>query len=430
MNNKTKTLLAGTVGAAGLLAVSAQPASANTTVKIQPGDSVWHFAQKYGVSIQSIETLNKINSDTHLIYAGSSLEIPTANKAATPKQTSTKPVTNTYVVKTGDTLWSIARAHNMSVDSLRSMNNIASDNDLIIAGQTLSVVAKAHTTPGATAATTQTATSVTERTPQVVPAKSAAVATTQQAAIPAPATTTTTESQTSSAQTSSASSIATSSSTTTSATQQPTTAAPTVATSSSTEATTTTTSSSTDAKAETSVAATPAPSQTSTTTQTAPATTAVTSQQANTTAAIPTVHESTQATAPTATDYKQAATNPVSSASNAAAVTIAQKYLGTPYVWGGTTPSGFDCSGFTQYVYAQLGKSIGRNTIAQESAGTQIAVSQAQPGDLLFWGSKGNTYHVAIYAGNNTYIAAPQEGQNVSYGNMAYYMPSFAVHVN
>uniref|UniRef100_UPI002941D921 C40 family peptidase n=1 Tax=Ligilactobacillus saerimneri TaxID=228229 RepID=UPI002941D921 len=117
-------------------------------------------------------------------------------------------------------------------------------------------------------------------------------------------------------------------------------------------------------------------------------------------------------------------------ANNGSVVSIANRYLGTPYAWGGTTPQGFDCSGFTQYVYGQAGKSIGRNTVAQESAGSQIPVSQAQPGDLLFWGSRGSSYHVAIYAGNGRYIAAPTEGQSVSYGNTAYYTPSFAVHVN
>jgi len=84
----------------------------------------------------------------------------------------------------------------------------------------------------------------------------------------------------------------------------------------------------------------------------------------------------------------------------------------------------------TQYVYAHFGKQIGRNTIAQESAGAHIPVSQAQVGDLLFWGTPGSTYHVAIYLGGNSFVAAPEPGQSVKIGNMAYFMPSFAVHVN
>ena len=112
-------------------------------------------------------------------------------------------------------------------------------------------------------------------------------------------------------------------------------------------------------------------------------------------------------------------------------VSTAKQYLGTPYVWGGKTPAGFDCSGFTSYVYQQAtGKSIGSYTVAQESAGTQEAVSQASAGDLLFWGSKGSTYHVGIYLGNNQYIAAPQPGESVKISTISgYFMPSFAVKV-
>ena len=112
-------------------------------------------------------------------------------------------------------------------------------------------------------------------------------------------------------------------------------------------------------------------------------------------------------------------------------VNTAKQYIGTPYVWGGKTPAGFDCSGFTSYVYQQAtGKSIGGYTVAQESAGTQEAVSQASAGDLLFWGSKGSTYHVGIYLGNNQYIAAPQPGESVKISTISgYFMPSFAVKV-
>ncbi|WP_225427030.1 C40 family peptidase [Companilactobacillus kedongensis] len=113
-------------------------------------------------------------------------------------------------------------------------------------------------------------------------------------------------------------------------------------------------------------------------------------------------------------------------------ISTAKQYIGTPYVWGGKTPSGFDCSGFTSYVYQQaLGKSIGSYTVAQEGAGTQESVSQASAGDLLFWGSKGSTYHVGIYLGNNQYIAAPKPGDSVKIATVSsYFMPSFAVHVN
>jgi Cell wall-associated hydrolases (invasion-associated proteins) len=139
------------------------------------------------------------------------------------------------------------------------------------------------------------------------------------------------------------------------------------------------------------------------------------------------------ASAPAATESTtQAPTDTNSSTSDAEnVINTAKKYLGTPYVWGGKTPSGFDCSGFTGYVYQEaLGKSIGTYTVAQEGAGTTESVSSASAGDLLFWGSQGSSYHVAIYLGNNQYIAAPQPGESVKISSISsYFMPSFAVKV-
>ncbi|MGY3723918.1 Cell wall-associated hydrolase, NlpC family [Granulicatella balaenopterae] len=111
------------------------------------------------------------------------------------------------------------------------------------------------------------------------------------------------------------------------------------------------------------------------------------------------------------------------------AIAIAQQYIGVPYVWGGTTPSGFDCSGLVQYVYAQMGINLPRVTYNQENAGTRISLSEAQPGDLLFWGAAGASYHVAIYAGNETFIHAPTFGQTVQFSTFQYNRPSFAVRL-
>ena len=110
-------------------------------------------------------------------------------------------------------------------------------------------------------------------------------------------------------------------------------------------------------------------------------------------------------------------------------VSYAESFIGVPYVYGGTTPSGFDCSGFVQYVYNHFGKSLPRTTTQQENCGTQIPVSQAQPGDLYFWGNKGSAYHVAICVGNGKNIAAPEPGQSVSIGSTQYFQPSFAVRL-
>lgn len=89
----------------------------------------------------------------------------------------------------------------------------------------------------------------------------------------------------------------------------------------------------------------------------------------------------------------------------------AEKYIGTPYVSGGSSPSGFDCSGFTQYVYAQQGISIPRSSDGQLAAGT--VVSDPQPGDIIY--SPG---HVAIYAGDGMMIDSPRPGKSVQYRAM------------
>lgn len=89
-------------------------------------------------------------------------------------------------------------------------------------------------------------------------------------------------------------------------------------------------------------------------------------------------------------------------------LSIAKQYLGVPYRWGGTTPKGFDCSGFTSYVYRQLGVSLPRTSYSQSRAGTSISRSNLQPGDLVY-----GPGHVGIYVGNGSYIHAPSPGQSV-----------------
>ena len=109
----------------------------------------------------------------------------------------------------------------------------------------------------------------------------------------------------------------------------------------------------------------------------------------------------------------------------------ASKYLGTPYVWGGKSPSGFDCSGFVQYVFKETyGMDIGGWTGAQENIGTRISVAEAQPGDLYFWGAPGATYHVAIATGGGNYIHASQPGTPLEYNSTQWFTPQFAVRVN
>ena len=112
---------------------------------------------------------------------------------------------------------------------------------------------------------------------------------------------------------------------------------------------------------------------------------------------------------------------------------ISLTHQNIPYVWGGKTTAGFDCSGLTAYVYGKAGASIPSYTVAEENYVKTMDVktpadvtANAQTGDLLFWGGHGQTYHVAIYIGNGQYVAAPQPGMNVEVEPVStYFMPSF-----
>jgi cell wall-associated NlpC family hydrolase len=96
-------------------------------------------------------------------------------------------------------------------------------------------------------------------------------------------------------------------------------------------------------------------------------------------------------------------------------VGIAMRYLGTPYVWGGASPSGFDCSGFVMYVYAQIGISLPHSSYAQYGYGSPVSRSQLQPGDLVFFDGLG---HVGIYVGGGSFIHAPHTGDVVKISSL------------
>jgi len=102
--------------------------------------------------------------------------------------------------------------------------------------------------------------------------------------------------------------------------------------------------------------------------------------------------------------------SPVAVPSRGNVVSIAMQYLGVPYVWGGASPSGFDCSGFTMYVYAQIGVSLPHYTGAQYAMGVAVPRDQLQPGDLVFFDGLG---HEGMYIGNNQFIHAPHTGDVV-----------------
>ena len=460
LNNTTKKILFGTVGAAGLFLASSASVNADTAHHVVKNDTVWDLSQKYGVSIQSIEQLNKINTDTHLIREGQTLTIPTTGKTAAKTATKTSQVT----VKAGDTLWALAQKYGTTVEKLRQLNGLASDAYLIHVGDVIKVDGQVTTTTTTNAQATSTVSSEANQTSQAASTASSEANQTSQAA----ATASSEASQTSQATSTASSEASQAASTSQAATpyvaanhvtytvqagdslytiaqkygvtvdslrqantlgatlqvgQSLTVNDPTknpqasVATSQAeqTPAQTTTTSQATQAT-QTTQAATTTNQVAQTTSQ--PAAQTQTSQASQT----------TQASQQTQASQAQVATP--SSYSVSALLSYAQTFTGVPYVLGGTTPAGFDCSGFTQYVFNHFGKNIGRTTYQQQYAGTKLAVSSAQPGDLLFWGAYGSAYHVGIYLGGSSYIAAPEPGESVSVKSFTYYQPSFAVHVN
>lgn len=119
--------------------------------------------------------------------------------------------------------------------------------------------------------------------------------------------------------------------------------------------------------------------------------------------------------------------NPASSSKGASIVATAKKYLGVKYVYGGASPSGFDCSGLVKYVCAKNGISMSRTSAAQANQGKAVSWSNLQPGDLLFFAKNGRVHHVGIYVGGGQMIHAPHTGAVVRYDsiNTAYRKKEF-----
>jgi cell wall-associated NlpC family hydrolase len=111
------------------------------------------------------------------------------------------------------------------------------------------------------------------------------------------------------------------------------------------------------------------------------------------------------------TTAQRARTLQASQAFGLRVVGYAKRFLGVPYVWGGSSPHGFDCSGFVRYVYAHFGVRLPRTSYAQFGDGHRVSRRSLRPGDLVFFDAVG---HVGIYIGNGRFIHAPHTGTRVS----------------
>lgn len=369
--NLLMTALA-TLSASGALLTTGASALADSYTVVK-NDTLWGLSKKYGVSVSDLKKANGVSG--HLIYVGQKLQIPTkSTKATKTAKTSTSTSTvdttsTTHTVVKGDTLWSLAKKYGVSVSTLMKANNLSSSTILI--GQSLNLRAgmTAYGVNGVTTGSSSTAASTNT----------------------ASSTSTTASSQAPKAKKSTTTNTSSNSNTSTSA---------------NTQSQSTASNSSASTMTNTNTAA----------------------SNANTTSSTNTAASSSQAVSQAPTASTSTATT-TASASASAITSYALTFLGVPYVWGGTTPSGFDCSGLVQYVYSHFGINLGRTTYTQQYAGTKISVASAQAGDLYFWGSYGSAYHVAIALGGGQYVMAPAPGQNVMTGSVSSYTPSFAVRV-
>ncbi|MCC4348742.1 LysM peptidoglycan-binding domain-containing protein [Lactobacillus reuteri] len=313
-------------------------------------------------------------------------------------------------VQSGDTVWGFAQQYATTVDSISTANQLA-DPNVIYVGQQLVIPSSAIS--AASAAATVAAPTATDN----ATASQAAVETTETtAASTTPAVSTTNASNV--ADQAQPTTVVSASDNNTAAQVSAVSQAPAqVSTASATINVAQTSAANTNNNVTTLAATTntAAPTQT-----TYAATEAVATPQSNTTV------QSTAAV--TATPATSTATGQ-GNGSTANAVAVAQAQIGTPYVWGGNQPGGFDCSGLVQYAYG-LGSNY-RTTYQQTNLGAHHSdIQNAQSGDLYFWGPDSAPYHVAIATGNGGYIQAPTPGQNVQTGNINYYTPSFYISMN
>lgn len=327
---------------------------------------------------------------------------------------------DSMTIKAGDTVWAYAQKYHVSVDKIAEANGLSNPN-LIIAGKTINipgvktgekVMTKTTTASASSAKSTSAATSTSS---QATSAAATSSSTTSASSTSQAVSSSSVAAQSSSTSTASASSVTSSASTSSVASQASSSAVTSSATSQS--------SASQSSASQASQSSTSVASSTSTTATSTQSAATSTSSQASSTASNTTSSSTTTATA---TAYSASASTSTSTTSSTASyssvIAAAKTFIGTPY-------EQMDCSAFTQAAFAKVGRSIGRTTYAQATIGTHVSFSQAQAGDLIFWGSDSAPYHVGIYLGGGQYIASPTYGETVSIKSTAYYTPSFAIHM-
>ena len=430
------------------------------THRVVKGDTLWSLAKKYGTTVSALKKLNNLTSDT--IYIGQTLILhanlntygvggatisSNSSKAANDNagygavsSTTTASVTTKQPEKSAkpapakkdepkakasaDTDTS-AKKNAESTDSTKTDASTSANATTDYSANTADTSANANATTDYSANTADTSANTNATTDY-----SSSTANTATSSNTANTTSTATNANTASKSTSANTTTdysANAANTTSTSTAANTTSTATNSNVASTSTAANTTSASTNANAaNTSTSANTTSTATNASSQAAvsQAPTSTASQSSKTTSVQSAAKKTAKKTA-----TPKAAASTTASATAGSITSYAMNYLGVPYVWGGTTPAGFDCSGFVQYVYSHFGVNLGRTTYTQQYAGTKISVADAQAGDLYFWGSYGSAYHVAIALGGGQYVMAPAPGQSVMVGSVSSYTPSFAVRV-
>ncbi|MFF7335633.1 C40 family peptidase [Streptomyces sp. NPDC090306] len=131
----------------------------------------------------------------------------------------------------------------------------------------------------------------------------------------------------------------------------------------------------------------------------------------------------------TSTSSSSSTSSSTATGSAAAVVSFVKAQLGDAYVSGGTGPSSWDCSGLVQAAFKQVGVSLPRVSQDQSTAGTQVSLDNLQAGDILYWGSAGSAYHVAVYVGDGMFVGAQNPSSGVVEKPLSYDPPTGAVRV-
>ena len=292
---------------------------------------------------------------------------------------------DSMTIKSGDTVWAYSQKYHVSIDQIVKENKLGSA-DLIIAGQKINI-------PGV---------KTSDNSKTTTPASASSVKSTSAA--------TSTSSQATSA-------VATSSSVTSASSTSEAASSSVVSSSAAVQSSTSTASeSSSVASSAASVS-----QSSSVVSQASQSSVASTSQASNSSASQASTTNTTYTRA-AATTQSTTSSSTTTNVSASSAISAAYTLVGTPY-------EVLDCSAFTQKAFAMAGQQIGRTTYAQATLGAHVSFSQAQAGDLVFWGSDSAPYHVAIYLGGGQYIGAHTYGDPASVKSTAYYTPSFAIHM-